>query len=254
MRASADGSHVSGAERIVREGEIDAVMGELVKRALSAGQGKPDSVTVTLDSLTGREIVHLSPLPISTVACPSVSESHERAAEELVRVGVSEQVAMAALLAITAGASPDGGNMRGAMVVDAATGRRIEPDMARGVRARAVDYDEGFRSVFAAELNLKGLVHPRVMEAVAVATKVANAPGCMAELCISDDPAYLTGYVASKVNGYVRITPMKAPGDSFGGRAFFVDRASFDHSEFYRYMRETPVLITSAIKHSNIAD
>ena len=46
-------------------------------------------------------------------------------------------------------------------------------------------------------------------EAIVLATKVANCPGIIGEICISDDPEYVTGYVSSKEIGYRRIKKMK---------------------------------------------
>ena len=53
-----------------------------------------------------------------------------------------------------------------------------------------------------------------------LATKVANAPGIVGEICVSDDPDYVTGYVATKEIGYCRITTIKEMGDPCGGRIF----------------------------------
>jgi 6-carboxyhexanoate--CoA ligase len=49
----------------------------------------------------------------------------------------------------------------------------------------------------------------RVKEALMLATKVSAHPATVAELCWSDDPEYITGYVASKKQGYQRIMKLK---------------------------------------------
>lgn len=46
-----------------------------------------------------------------------------------------------------------------------------------------------------------------------LATKVSEHPATVAELCWSDDPKYITGYVASKELGYQCITKLKEYGD-----------------------------------------
>lgn len=51
-------------------------------------------------------------------------------------------------------------------------------------------------------------------------TKVASAPNIIGEICISDDPNYVTGYIASKEIGYVRITKLKEMESQEGGRIF----------------------------------
>lgn len=247
MRASQAGMHVSGAERIVAEGEIEHVAGLLVNRAMSHERGRPDTVTLSLDLLAKADIVRRAVLPVIVLEAEGHGAGRSIAVRELVNAGVTEAAASAALNMITSGASPTGGNMRGAMVVDAQTGGRLEPDRVCGIRARAVDYDQEFAGELAGVLCNHGLAGSHFREAAALATKVAGAPGIVAELCISDDPSYVTGYVASPRGGYVRITPMKPSGDPMGGRAFFVDPARYDLDTFIRYMRETPVLVTGPL-------
>ncbi len=253
MRASRGGIHISGAERIVPEGGIEAVTASLLNRAMTHENGAPGEIKITVESLAGREILILRPLrvinfPPSPLMGEGEMASHAAAVSELERAGVSGKAAKSALEAILAGASPAGGNMRGAMLVDAATGERLEPDRERGIRARAVDWaEEAEGYVSNAERELKcATLHFR--EALALATKAANAPGAVAELCISDDPRYTTGYASSRAFGYCRIASMKEAGRGFGGRAFFVRREGFDIDEYIGYMRGTPVLVNGPVE------
>lgn len=248
MRASLKDMHVSGAERIAPMGKIHALASELILRALSHERGMPDSITVTVDCLARREIKRLSALPVTTIPVKDSAEGRKQAIEALINAGVSEAAAHTALEYITKGASSSGGNMRGAMVIDAVSGMRLEPDQARGIRARAVDYEPAFLPELLAALDARGLNGTYLKEALALATKVASAPGALAELCISDDPGYVTGYIASKESGYVRISSLKDKGDLFGGRAFFVNGVSFNIEDYVVYMRETPVLVTGPLK------
>jgi len=245
MRASLRGLHISGAERIIKKEEIPDVSAGLIRRAQEHGRGQPDSITVTVDSLAGKDITRFPALPVSSTTVSTAEEGRAEAVRELVKAGVSKSAAVAALTAITLGAlSGDCGGMRGAMVIDALSGRRFEPDREHGIRARAVDHDPMSLPALLEELNRRGLNNTHLKEALALATKVANAPSAVAELCISDDPDYVTGYVASKTNGYKRITPLKDTGDPAGGRAFFVDARTFDLGGYINYMREVPVLVT----------
>ena len=59
-------------------------------------------------------------------------------------------------------------------------------------------------------------------EALILASKIASCKGIVAELCWSDDPSYVIGYVGTKDN-YERIPILKDEGNPIGGRAFFVD-------------------------------
>ncbi len=239
MRAVRGGLHISGAERIVREGDIKRAASELLDRARGHERGVPDSITITVDSLEGRRILRLKALPVRDIDCKARDGGRECAVSELVKAGVTEEAARRAMDALTAVPV----NMTGAMVIDAATGKRLDEPVKSGIRARAMDHDESFMPALKDALNARGLCNIHLLEALALATKVAHAPGAVAELCISDDPGYITGYVASRKGGYVRITPLKDKGDPVGGRAFFVDGAAFDASAYVEYLRDTPVLV-----------
>jgi len=54
-------------------------------------------------------------------------------------------------------------------------------------------------------------------EAIVLASKVVSAPRIIAEICMSDDPDYVTGYVAAPSIGYQRTTRLKEPGGPDGG-------------------------------------
>jgi 6-carboxyhexanoate--CoA ligase len=136
-----------------------------------------------------------------------------------------------------------GNTMHGAIIMDSLTGDRLGMDSTKGIRARAVDYDESSLTNLKRDIKAAGLSKSRIADALALATKVAGAPGAVAELCISDDPGYVTGYVASPEYGYIRITPLKPVGDLSGGRVFFVNRDKFNIEEYTKYLRETPVLV-----------
>ena len=63
----------------------------------------------------------------------------------------------------------------------------------------------------------------------------------LAEVCISDDPDYTTGYVATRSLGYVRVPNMKSAGSPVGGRLFLVN--TDDVAEVVAYLEHTPVLV-----------
>ena len=95
--------------------------------------------------------------------------------------------------------------MRGAMLLDVDRLIRLEPDKKRGIRATNMDQERMKGDRIGNEKN-------HYEEAIVLATKVANCPGIIGEICISDDPEYVTGYVSSKEIGYRRITKMKRMG------------------------------------------
>ena len=89
-------------------------------------------------------------------------------------------------------------------------------------------------------LNRQKLTDIHVREAVVLATKVVSHQDVTAELCWSDDPEYVTGYVANKT-GYHRITKLKEYGSFIGGRVFFV-KPDAAIEEVIDYLQNQPVL------------
>ena len=75
-------------------------------------------------------------------------------------------------------------------------------------------------------------------EAIVLATKVVHAPGIISELCMSDDPEYVTGYISSLKHGYVRLTPLKDVGNPHGGRIFIFDSRKANIQDTIAYLEE----------------
>lgn len=227
MRASSDGAHVSGAERIVSARAIPDTARSLVERALSHPKGFPDFISLKVAETEG--IMRVRALDVSTEHASSPDEGLEIAARLLRESGVANAGAIVAMMPLCRG-------MRGAMLVDADTLERLEPDRARGVRVSSMD-------AAGAQGRLPPSAKNHYAEAVVLASKVAAAPGVIAEICVSDDPEYITGYVASKAVGYRRIDCMKSPGNPNGGRIFVCRGIASDPSATIRFLQETPVLV-----------
>ena len=124
-------------------------------------------------------------------------------------------------------------DMRGAMLIDAAQADRLEPDLQRGIRVSHI----GAKLAFSTESVGKNAA----LEAVILASKVAAHPDILAELCISDDPAYTTGYVCV-AGTYHRVPHIKEPGSRAGGRAFII-RPGADVLALIEYLESQPVLV-----------
>jgi 6-carboxyhexanoate--CoA ligase len=111
-------------------------------------------------------------------------------------------------------------SMHGAMLIDKDTGKRIDDKGIKGVRVTGIasaditKYKESLKNDGREGLHLE--------EALILASKIASCKGIVAELCWSDDPSYVIGYVAAKDN-YERIPILKEEGNPIGGRVFFVD-------------------------------
>jgi 6-carboxyhexanoate--CoA ligase len=242
MRATAGNQHISGAERIVPADKIDDTVRSLIVRARKK-KCTPEQITIKIESLKNMPLRMLTALDVVTIETPDVISGRDAASGILRSLEISEQAAKTAIDHLSHGAAPSGGVMRGAMIVDADSGERLESDQEKGVRASRFDWTDGALSTITGKLAVRGLTHVRTLEALALASKVAHAPGMLAELCWSDEPDYTAGYVASRKTGYVRFPMLKAQGDPRGGRAFFVDRKTVDMSALLLYLQQEPVLI-----------
>jgi 6-carboxyhexanoate--CoA ligase len=253
MRASAGGKHISGAERIASSGAIDGIVNELIARAMGKHRA-PDQIDLRIENLGSISPRSLTALDVVTIHAADPETGISAASRVLHTAGVSNKAVGAALEQILGNAAPSGGNMRGAMILDAETGERLEPDQERGVRASRFDWTDDARVAADCLFSGSGLTHFRIREALALATKVVHAPGVIAELCWSDDPDYTAGYAASIKTGYVRFPCLKQKGDNRGGRAIFVNRNTLDLTGLLHYLQAEAVLINTVGKCSDAVD
>lgn len=245
MRAAQLTEHISGAERIAPTRELPVIAAAMVERALSHSRGEPDSIQLTIDPLPA-DSLRYAPLPdITTVLVANVETGRRAAEAELLRAGVTPLAAAAAIRALAGGAAPGGRVMRGAMLVDAQSGERLESDQNRGLRVSRMDLAPTASAVLTAALHGSRRDTTHLREALVLAGKVLLSPGIVAELCWSDDPDYTAGYVASPNRGYVRFPHLKEKGVTLGGRAFFYQRQAFDLMALTAFLEETPILFTS---------
>lgn len=242
MRAACAARHISGAERLSEAGRLEALAAEMVRRALQHDKGRPDQVVLTIDKIEASDIVRQGLPDIRTVQVESVREGRAAALSMLARAGVSSRAAVGAMEILTRGAAPDGASMRGAMLVDAVSGRRIEKDCHRGIRVTRMDIEDSAETRLRQLLQTGGIDNLHVREALVLATKVMHGPGVLAELCWSDDPGYTAGYVAARGLGYVRFPLLKPLGEERGGRAFFV-APDADLARLIHYLENQVVLI-----------
>ncbi len=251
--------HISGAERIVGRDSVEAVCTAMVRRAMNHSKGDPDFINVKIEKVHESDIQILKALPVTRIDVETWQEGQEKAFglvskavaecdERLLRDDVARNdkrgKSREELIKDFAQRLPDllreTFPMRGAMLYDIATGERLEPNHERGVRATYMD------ALHSSEVD-GGKNH--FNEAIVLATKVANTPGMVAEFCVSDDPNYVTGYVASKELGYVRIMKMKEMGDENGGRIFLFDSRKASAEECIEYLQKKKVLVDVAPCH-----
>ena len=229
------GRHISGAERIVEREKIEQTANEMLKRAFSHTRGQADFINIVIEKVEEKKVVEVPLLSVETCTSSTVTMGREMAESSLIAAGVTlvaVQKGMTLLLALT-------DSMRGAMLVCAETGRRLDTTGMRGVRVSRMDIGE--EKEFHNILTQRGMNNTHVREALVLASKVAAASNIVAELCWSDDPEYTTGYVASS-SGYIRIPHCKPFGSLLGGRVFFV-RPEGDVGQIVDYLENQPVIV-----------
>lgn len=228
MRASKGDLHVSGAERIILQSDISNAVSALTERALHHGLGRADFINVKMEEVAPEKLEYIDALPVSQRPADTVEETYKIMKEMLCELGLEAKADE--LIHLLRHNHP----MRGAVLYDVATNSRLEPDHERGIRVTYMDA-EGAAS------NCSSKNHFR--EAIVLATKVVNAPGIIAELCLSDDPDYLVGYLASLKHGYVRLMPMKEMGNPHGGRVFIFDSTKAKAEDAIYYLEKQRVLV-----------
>ena len=78
MRASSqEEGHISGAEKIIPEEELEQYCLMLLERALRHGKGKPDFINIKIEAVNEEEIIHLPALLVTTVETENVREGRQ---------------------------------------------------------------------------------------------------------------------------------------------------------------------------------
>ncbi|WP_018703942.1 6-carboxyhexanoate--CoA ligase [Anaeromusa acidaminophila] len=230
------GRHISGAERLIPPELLLDTTQAMVQRALEHSRGNADFIRLTIEAVPPAACLSIPLLPWQAQESASVTNSRRLALQALCQAGVNEEAAAKGLLALSE--LPD--SLRGAMILSAATGERLDTTASRGVRVSRMDLDAQSDALsWLCQQGLDG-EHPR--EAMVLAAKVAAAPGMVAEICWSDDPEYTTGYVASPRHGYIRIPCLKEKNSANGGRAFFISPDA-DLAALQHFLEEQPVLV-----------
>lgn len=227
MRANCEEQHISGAEKIIEEKNLENICGQLLDRALHHTKGEASFINIKIEKVEPEDIMVLNALPVTTISVERVEEGHRKIKELLRQEGITNEDKIIHKLKETYG-------MRGAMLLNVDTMERMEPDMERGIRATymdVADYQDNRR-----EKN-------HFKEALVLATKVSHHKNIIGELCISDDPDYVTGYFASKKAGYVRVTKLKKMGCETGGRIFLFRGDEKEAQECIQYLEQQKVLV-----------
>jgi 6-carboxyhexanoate--CoA ligase len=227
--------HISGAEGIYTEKDIGDIIGAFTQRALHHPRGEPDEVIITIERITDAPLI-IPLLYVSTRVCDSLLEARTIAAGLLSHLGITQE-AIGKGFGIVTGKRI----IRGAALVLAKSGGRVDPEKKRGIRVSRLGISDAAEKGLSRRLARSGIDNTTVKEAIILASKVASCDGIIAELCISDDPDYTTGYVASRQTGYIRIPCIKPEGTMEGGRVFFVEEKA-DIKGIIEYLERRPVI------------
>ncbi|WP_163536398.1 6-carboxyhexanoate--CoA ligase [Gracilibacillus sp. YIM 98692] len=250
MRASENelhkngGRHISGGELLSSYSELGLSVNTLLEKALHHSRGKPDFLQIQCE-MVNQPIKLLNPLTVQTNDVTAVKEGHELAKSLLEKTGVPKDIIKKAYKEI-----PEY-PVRGAILIDIHTGKRVDGRIDKGVRVSKMDWQTRNFKKWAKSKAVSP--NQRLKEALILATKVCNHQLTIAELCWSDDPDYITGYVASEKIGYQRITQLKQYGDDRGCRIFFVDTFSDIHT-YINYLEEQPILVQWGEEHDTRVD
>ena len=234
------GKHISGAERILREDEVEEELINVYRRAITHERGKPDFINLKIEEIDEDEIIYKKRLKINQHHVDSKEEGLNLAKEFLKENSVSEESAEKGIQSILDLED----SIHGAMLIDKDSGERLDNKGIRGVRVTGIasaditKYKESLKNDGRAGLHLE--------EALILASKIASCKGIVAELCWSDDPSYVIGYVGTKEN-YERIPILKDKGNPVGGRVFFVDANQLNDDytldDLIAYLEKQVVLI-----------
>lgn len=239
MRASQNGSHeaggkhISGGELLASYSDLRKSVNSLLDKALNHSRGKADFFQIQCE-VVNQPIKLVTPLTVYTNEVSTVEEGQELAKVMLEKAGVPRNTIERAYQQI-----PDYA-VRGAILIDIHTGDRIDLNVEKGVRVTRMDWEKENYEKWTTFHNFP--INPRMKEALVLATKVCYHDWTVAELCWSDDPDYITGYVASQKLGYQRITRLKNYGEERGCRIFFVDGIT-NLDTYISYLEEQPIFV-----------
>ncbi len=242
------GKHISGAERILRKDEIEEELIRMYQRALNHEKGSVDFINIKIQKVNEEDIVYVPQLSIEEFDVKTKDDGLKLAKEILKESNVEDKAienGINSLLKLQ-------NSMHGAILIDKDNGNRLDNRESRGVRATGMGYADNFeyekidKIKAANDINEEDIPGIHFNEALVLASKVASCKGIIAELCWSDDPNYLTGYISTETT-YNRISIMKDKGNPIGGRIFFVDTSLFDEEysieNIIDYLEKQVVLI-----------
>ncbi|MBN2653720.1 MAG: 6-carboxyhexanoate--CoA ligase [Nitrospirae bacterium] len=228
--------HISGAETICTKQKLSIMAQQYIERALTHSRGLPDEIVVSVEEITEKPL-NAYLLKASTIQCSSPAEARRIIAELLIDTDISGQAVASGFKILDSKK-----RMRGASLILSNSAARVEPDRSRGVRVSRFGLSKNAFVEITKINRIKRSQFTTVAEAISLASKTAAHPDILAEVCISDDPDYTTGYIASSRLGYIRIPNIKSAGDMRGGRVIYL-RQDSKPEDVIKYLEKMPVII-----------
>ncbi|MBF0520099.1 MAG: hypothetical protein HQK92_10270 [Nitrospirae bacterium] len=245
MRAEHLALHVSGAEDIVPAQGLKAAASSYINRALNHA---PEKIVITIEKLE-TEPIRLKLLPLVTCNVKTVRAAHSAVRVLLNTLNICDEAVDTAF-----GVIFNDRTVAGAYLIDANSGKVLLTNNSEAlVRVSRFGLLNSITEELQHYLYTHGLTHYRVKEALLLASKVCSSDVVAAELCVSDDHEYTTGYVASKKYGYVRLPDIKEPCNPQGGRVIFLKHEASVNS-IIKYFEKTPVLFDTISEMKGVMD
>lgn len=245
MRSSKENIHISGAENIVNQESLDKAVSLLVKRALAHSKGSADFINLKIEKLEEDKVKYIEPLEVTTINVTNAKDGFLAVKKILNNINISND--KADIIVDTLNSIKD---MRGAILLDINSMRRLEKCKERGVRVTYMDLEN--RSI--SGITKENGYNTHFIEALVLATKVISFPSIIAEICYSDDPDYTAGYIATKEFSYVRFEHLKEKGSSAGGRIFLYDGDISSVDECIEYLEKQRVIVKDNIRINKSVD
>lgn len=221
MRANQHDIHISGAETLCEASELPAVLQTFYQKGFFHQNGQPDFMNLKIEKVTS---------PVLRLPALSIIDDSNADLTQLCRQnGITEK-------ALNQGWSyiKNATCYRGAVILCAETGKRLDKTNERGVRATRFAFKQN---------SEEATLNDRVQDALAIATILSHNPNVRGELCVSDDLHYTTGYFATSQTGYHRLHHLKEDNTREGGRVIFADE-NIDIQDYIHFIEEIPKLIT----------
>ncbi len=212
MRASQDNEHISGAETICEEHDIETAIQHFFRKGFNHQNGKSDFLNLKIEQVK-EPLIQLSALQI-------IDEQHVDLMKLCTENGITKQALERGLDYIH-----DDTRYTGALILSMQTGERLDQTGKRGVRATRFCFNNTREYIQLKE---------RVQDSLSLATILTHHDAVHGELCVSDDMHYTTGYFATKRSGYHRLYNVKEDNSRAGGRIVFVEDSLNieDYTEF----------------------